>query len=97
MAKTRELPELVSEFVELAKEYIRQETLEPGKRLGRLAGFGFLAAVVLVLAVVFLSIAGARVVIELLPEGTIWSGFGYIVSAIGLLIVTGLVMWRATQ
>ncbi|HSR14386.1 MAG TPA: phage holin family protein [Gemmatimonadales bacterium] len=97
MAKAREIPELITEFIELAKQYIRQETVEPAKRLGRLAGLGFLAAIVLVLAVLFLAIAGARVVIELLPDGTIWSGLGYVLSAIGLLLITGIVMWRATQ
>jgi hypothetical protein len=97
VAKTRELPELATEFVELAKEYVRQETVEPAKRLGRLAGFGFAAALVLVLAVLFLTIAGARVVIDLLPDGTIWSGLGYLFSAVGILIITGLIMWRASR
>jgi hypothetical protein len=32
-----------------------------------------------------------------MPDGNIWSGFGYVLGSIGLLGVMGLVMWRATR
>jgi hypothetical protein len=32
MASPAELPQLVGEFVDLSKEYLRQETLEPAKQ-----------------------------------------------------------------
>ena len=97
MARTTEIPGLVAEFFDLAKRYLRQETIEPAKRLGRLAGFSFGAALVLVLAVVFLSIAGARVLIDILPDGPMWSGLGYLIASIALLGLTGLMMWRVTR
>jgi hypothetical protein len=52
---------------------------------------------VLVLAVVFLSIAGARVLIDILPDGPMWSGLGYLIASIALLGLTGLMMWRVTR
>ena len=48
MPGATELPQLVTEFVDMSKEYLRQETVEPAKRLGRgLAGGGLGAAVLL--------------------------------------------------
>jgi len=97
VAKTTELPEMVGEFIDLSKQYVREQTLEPAKRLGRLAGYSFAGAMVLVLAVTFLAIAGARVIIEVLPEGAIWSGFGYLIASLALLMITGILMWRVTR
>jgi len=97
VAKFKELPELVGEFVDLARKYVKEQTVEPAKRLGRLAGMGFAAAFVFVLAALFLAVAGMRVIVGLLPDGVIWSGFGYIIAAIAALAVAGLVVWRAAK
>ena len=97
MARTSELPELITEFVDLAKQYVRERTVEPAKKLGRLAGFGFAAAVLFVFAALFLGIAGTRALVDVMPDGTIWEGVGYLAGAVGLLIVTGFVMWRASK
>jgi hypothetical protein len=32
-----------------------------------------------------------------MPDGAIWSGLGYIASAIALLVLTALIMWRAAR
>lgn len=95
MAKVKELPEQIGEFAALAKEYVKQRTIEPAKALGRAAGFGLAAAIVFGLAALFLAVAGVRLIVDALPDTRIWSGFGYILASIGLLIVTGLVVWRA--
>jgi len=97
VAREKELPELVGEFVELSKQYVRERTIEPAKALGRLGGFGFAAAILFALAALFLGVAGTRAIIVALPDGSIWSGFGYLLGAIGCLGLTGLVMWRATK
>jgi hypothetical protein len=88
---------MVSEFVDLSKQYVREQTLDPAKQLGKLAGFGCAAAAVLALAVLFLSIAGMRLIVELLPDGVLWSGLGYVLSAMALFVITGIVMWRASR
>ena len=97
MAKAKELPGLVSEFVALAKDYVRQRTIDPARALGRAAGLGFAAAFLFSLAALFLAVAGMRLIVEYLPDGQIWSGFGYILAAIGLLLAIGLVVWRASK
>jgi hypothetical protein len=97
MAAAGEIPELVGEFVDMSKQYVREQTLEPAKRLGRLAGFSLAGALVFVLAALFLAVAGMRAIVDLMPDGVIWSGFGYVLSALALLAVIGLVMWRAAR
>ncbi|MBS1195903.1 MAG: hypothetical protein H6R33_623 [Actinobacteria bacterium] len=97
MARARELPQQVGEFVELAKEYTKQRTLEPAKALGRAAGLGLAAALLFSLAAVFLAVAGMRLIVDALPETAIWGGLGYILGAVGLLIVAGIIAWRAAK
>ncbi len=97
MAKARELPQQVGEFAELAKEYVKQRTLEPAKALGRVAGLGFAAALLFTVAAMFLAIAGMRLIVDALPDGRIWGGFGYILAALGLFGVAGVIGWRATK
>jgi len=97
VAKAKELPGLISEFGTLAKEYVRQRTLEPAKALGRVGGLGFAAAFLFALAALFLAVAGMRAIVAALPDGDIWSGFGYILASIGLMGVIGFVGWRALR
>jgi hypothetical protein len=97
MAGPTELPQLISEFFDLAKEYLRENTVVPAKKLGKLAGFSFAASMLFVLAALFLAVVVMRLITDAMPDGNIWSGFGYVVSALVLLALTGLVMWRATR
>ena len=91
MAGPTELPQMVSEFVDMSKEYLRQETLEPAKRLGRFAGFTVVASLLFAIGGIFLAIAGTRGVIYLLPDGPNWSALGYLISAVVIALVIGLV------
>ncbi len=97
MSATQEIPELAREAFDLSKQYLRQETLEPARNLGKVAGYGVAAAFVFGLATLFLGVAGMRIVIGLLPDTTIWQGTGYMISGIVLLLLAALVGWRATQ
>jgi hypothetical protein len=97
MAGPTELPQLIAEFFELAKEYLRQNTIVPARRLGRLAGMSLAASLLFMLAALFLGVVILRAILGALPDSRIWSGFGYVLSALSLLAVTGLVMWRATR
>lgn len=97
MAETRDIPEMVGDFFDLAKRYLREQTLGPAKRLGRLAAFSVLASIMFVLATLFLSVSVMRVIVAAMPDGAIWSGLGYIASAVALLVLTALVMWRAAR
>jgi hypothetical protein len=93
MPEPQEIPQLVTELFDMSKEYLRQETLEPAKRLGRQAGMGIGGAMVmstgsflLVLGLYF----GLRMV---LPEGEWWEVLARGLTAVGALAAAGLVAW----
>lgn len=97
MASARELPDMVGEFLALAKQYLWEHTVGRARALGRLAAFSFAASLVFVLAGLFLAVAGMRLMLTVMPDGVIWSGLGYIAASLILLAAMGLVMWRATR
>jgi hypothetical protein len=92
MAGPSELPQLVSEFVDMSKEYLRQETLEPAKRLGRFAGFTIGASFLFAIGGLLLAIAATRGIIYLLPDGPNWSALGYVLGALAIGVVIGLIV-----
>lgn len=92
MAGPTELPELIREFTDMSKEYLRQETVEPAKQLGRYAGFGVGAAICFGIGAVFLAIAGARLIIGALPEGPNWSALGYLIATVVIALMSGLLL-----
>ncbi len=92
MAGATELPQMVTEFVDLSKEYLRQETLEPAKRLGRFAGFTIGASIMFAIGAMLLAIAAMRGIIYLLPEGPNWSALGYILGALAIALIIGIML-----
>ena len=72
MATTKELPDLIREFVEMSRAYMRQETVEPAKALGRFASYSISAALVWALGAVLVAIAMMRALIKVLPDGPYW-------------------------
>lgn len=94
MAKTKELPELVNEFVGMSKDYIQQETLGRAKLLGRRTGLGMAAAGVASVAVLFLAVAGLRLLVDVMPgepSHRMWSGLAYVLACFALLAIAGVV------
>lgn len=97
MAKPTELPNLIVEFVDMAKQYLRQETVEPARQLGRFAGFSIAAGVAFAIGVLFLAIAGLRLLLDVLPERPYFEGLGYVLAAVGLAVVAGVVVWIGSR
>ncbi len=97
MAGPTELPQLISEFFDLARDYLKEHTIVPARNLGRLFGYSLAAVFAFILASLFLSVVGMRLIVEAMPDGAIWSGLGYITSAVALFAVAGLIMWRAAK
>ncbi len=81
----------------MSKDYLRQEALEPAKRLGRAAGLGFLAGLLLALGALLLSVALLRFLVGLLPDSELWSALGYAITTVALVGVAGLIMWGVTR
>ena len=97
MPGPRDLPAMVAEFVELAKAYLRQETLEPAKQLGRYGGMSLAAAVAWALATLLLGVALMRTIVDSLPEGVYWSALGYALAALAMGIFIALLVWLGTR
>ena len=97
MANPTELPELVGEFIEMSKKYLRQETLEPVKQLGRFIGYGFAGGLAFAVGTLLVGIAGMRWLVDALPNGPYWEGLGYVVAAVVLAIVGGLVVFAGSR
>ena len=93
MANVSELPELISESIDLSKQYLKQETVEPAKRLGKAAGFGFAAAALFSFSALLGGVALNRWIIQLLPSGRAWSGLGYLITALVLVAIGGLIVF----
>ena len=91
-----ELPGLVTEFVDLSKAYLKQETVEPARQLGRFAGFAIGAAVAFSFSALFAGIALLRLLLDVLPDGPYWTVLGYLLTAVGLALV-GAALVGATK
>ena len=97
MPDAREIPELTNELVELSKQYLKEQTLEPAKQLGRTFGMSLLAASLFAGGGVLIVVGTMRLLRESLPESQLWSAFAVLVTALLTLIVAGMIMYRAIR
>ena len=93
----QEIPELVSELVSMSKEYLRQEIVEPSKKLGRFAGFGMGAAALFSIAAILLTLGLFALLRRLLPDTPWWSVGARLFTFVGAGIGAALVAWRMTR
>lgn len=93
MAENKTLPTLATELRDLVVAYLKQETLEPIKGIGRFIGFGVVGAAVLAIGLVLLVLGGLRALqVETGHHlGGHWSWAPYVV----VLIAAGLVLYVA--
>jgi hypothetical protein len=94
MPGPQELPQIASELVEMSRAYLRQETLEPAKRLGKQAGMGLGGAVVMALGAISLAWGLYYGLIMLLPEGEWWVVLARGLTAIAAAGAAGIIGWR---
>jgi L-asparagine transporter-like permease len=92
MAEIQDIPRLISEFTALAKQYLLQETVEPAKKLGYFAGMSFAAASLWAIALVLISIAGLRALVDVFPSGEYWEALAYVVFAVILVAFCALLV-----
>ncbi|MFZ0015447.1 MAG: phage holin family protein [Acidimicrobiia bacterium] len=94
MPNTQEIPQIATELVDMSREYLRQETLEPAKALGKQAGMGVGGAIILAVGAVCLAWSlyyGAQL---LLPEGEWWVVLARGITAIAAAAAAGIIGWR---
>ena len=91
MTDPRELPQQVAELIELAKQYLRQETVEPMRRLGLSAAVAVAVTVLVSFGAVLGSLALHGFLVEVLPETSWWgvasAGITSAVLLCGALVV----------
>lgn len=97
MAEPREIPELVTDLVDMTKQYAIQETVEPAKKLGKAAGMSLLAGLLWTIGAILVSVAGMRYLVRALPDTPLSSALGYTIAAVALLLVAGFIMWVVTR
>jgi hypothetical protein len=101
MAQPSEIPELASELYEMSKGYLRQETIEPMKRLGGYAGLGLGGAVAFGLAAilgVLALYAGLQLLFQdVLGDSAWWNVLARGITAIVAGAGAGIIAWRMTS
>jgi hypothetical protein len=94
MANPQDVPRMVTELYEMSKEYLRQETVEPLKKVGLHAGLG-LGGASLIAFGLFLSMWGVYFgSVALLPEGDWWRVLAKGITALIAFAGAGLIVWR---
>lgn len=94
MADRREIPEVATELIDMSRDYLRQETLEPAKRLGKQAGMGIGGALVLAIGVFLLAWSLYYGLVSLLPEGEWYVVLARFITALVAAGAAGIVGWR---
>jgi Putative Actinobacterial Holin-X, holin superfamily III len=97
MPEPKQIPELVAELVDMSKEYLRQETLEPAKRLGRFAGMSLGGAVLFSFAAVLLTLGLFALLRRLLPDTQWWAVLARLFTALGAGGAAALIAWRMSD
>src|SRR5262245_16124280 len=94
--RTKPLPELVTELRELVIAYVKQETLEPLRSLGRWVGFGVAGSLLLGFGVVFLAMSALRALQEETGDTFTgdWSWVPYLIVIVALAL-GGALVWLA--
>jgi hypothetical protein len=100
MPDPKQIPELATELFELSKDYLRQETIDPAKRLGRYAGMGVGGSVLFAVSSVFLVLAVYALLQFVLPpagEVTATPWFNVLARGLTALVAgagAGIMAWR---
>lgn len=93
------LPTLVTELWELIVAYVKQETLEPLKALGRFVGFGVAGGVLLSVGAVLIGVGGLRAIQTETRQHLTgdWSWLPYLAIVLYCLIIAGIAVSRIAK
>jgi hypothetical protein len=94
MPNAGEVPQIAAELLEMSREYLRQQTIEPAKRLGKHAGMGIGGAFAMAIGAICLAWALYYGLQLLLPEGEWWIVLSRGLTAVGAAGAAGLTVWR---
>ena len=98
MTDPQEIPQLTTELIDMSREYLRQETIEPAKRLGKQAGLGIGGAAVLAFGAICLTWGlyyGLTQLFErTVSDGAWWVVLSRLITALITAGVAGIIVWR---
>lgn len=94
MPNAQEIPQIATELVEMSREYLRQETLEPVKKLGKHAGMRIGGAIIMAIGAVCLAWGLYYGLTMLLPDGEWWVVLARGLTAIAAGGTAGIFAWR---
>lgn len=94
MPNPQEIPQLATELVDMSREYLRQETLEPAKKLGKHAGMGIGGSIVMAVGAICLAWGLYYGLTLLLPEGEWWVVLARGITTLVAAGAAGLFAWR---
>ena len=97
MAEPQEIPQLTTELIGMSREYLRQETLEPAKQLGRHAGKGLGGALAIAFGAFFMVLAVYSALKMWLPSGAWWVVLARFLTALVAAAGAGIVGWRLNR
>ena len=93
----KELPQLIRDLVDISRDYLRQEVIEPMKNLGRHAGMGLGGAILFSLGG-FLALLGVYSLMKMvLPESAWYVVLARLITAVVGAASAGLVAWRISS
>ena len=88
----KSVPALAAELWDLVRAYVKQETVEPIKGIGRKVAFGIAGSLLLSIGLVLLALGGLRALQT--ETGTTfdgnWSWAPYLITLIGTVVVIAL-------
>ncbi len=93
----KEIPQLTQELIEISKAYLMQETVEPAKQLGKIAGISLAGGMLLALGALFLVLGANQGFLVLFDDGRLWVALASLITAIVALAIGALAGWRATK
>ena len=94
MADPKEIPQLTNELIDMSREYLRQETLEPAKALGKHAGLGIGGAILFSIGSLFFVFGAYALLRIVLPENEWYEVLARFLAFVAALAAAALVAWR---
>jgi hypothetical protein len=94
MKDFQEIPQIARDLFDMSKEYLRQETIEPAKQLGKQAGMGVGGALLVSLGAFLLMWGVYAFLIMVLPETDWYVVLARLLTALVATAGAGLVVWR---
>jgi len=98
MAEPQEIPQIATELIDMSREYLLQETIEPAKRLGKVAGMGVGGAMALSLGAFLMAWALyyglVALFAEVVNDSQWWVVLSRFLTALVAAGVAGLIVWR---